>query len=209
MDFSRYSDKFREDWYKKASAETNAFEKDRCANIALFGVKVGRFTAIDTHRKTRRNNVVSSDDLFGSTERVSIDTCLEEAEMPVDRNIIKTCRYVADYLKDNLKEDCLENTLNKELYRRLKQISVKNPILRLMVAWYIFHTGYLEFMTEKQASFWETDFQLFDLMEKDNHCNVNWLLTYTNIDVHAFYEYRTYIQEQLLEFREAFLNANA
>lgn len=102
-----------------------------------------------------------------------------------------------------------DRPLNLKLYGKLREISEESAVLRMIVAWYIYVNGYVCLLTEAQAEFWETDFSLLDMMEAGGECQVQWLLSYTNIDTAAFYKHRAYLREQLSGFFEEIVGSNA
>jgi hypothetical protein len=208
VDFSKHGKKFVQDWYNRGFAARTLYEKDMCANMAVFITPViAEGATKDFYLREKRNRVIGMSALADSLEGAGGDGANREDWFGCNnysQDAAKDCYFVPDSYKD-----APDNLLDSRLYAKLREISEESAILRMIVAWYIYNNGYLEALSEEQAEFWETDFTLIDLLDADDRCQVNWLVSYINIDTVTFYKYRAYIQEHLSGFYNAVLHANA
>jgi hypothetical protein len=211
VDFTRHRKKFVQDWYDRERKANTLYDKDRCANMAVFiSPVIADGATKDFYARERSNRVVSFETLVGCVTGKAnlygkgVDDNNGMSFIDYDRNMAKDCYFMPDYYMD-----APDKIFNLELYRKLKEISEESAILRMIVAWYIYNNGYMDALSEKQAEFWETDFCLLDMLEGDDNYQVNWLISYTNIDAQTFYKHRAYIQEHLSEFYDDILCSNA
>lgn len=223
VDFTKSTDREKQYWYNQTRhknltlreietlANRAVFVSEKMAYKATFDLYEKEYRRVQdpkTKKKHRQKHCFRLEEQRQSNHEDSDgDECVESwLMMDYNSDCCNSRMFVSDYYIDTPPD----KEINSRMYRKLREVSEESAVLRMMVAWYMHTTGYVNILTDEQADFWETDLSLIDLMEAANkEYQVQWLLSYTGMDRPTFDKHRAYIQRRLSEFFKEVVYSNA
>jgi hypothetical protein len=137
-------------WYQRASKTPDLFGEELCCNKALFKSSQVAYGATHHYfQREIRNKVISTN--------IDVLAHYSQKDIPIENQMV---------IRDASEKLALQSSNStQQVYKALRNLSEQDANCKLIIAWILLSSNYVEEFTEEQAVFWETDFEILKLLE--------------------------------------------